>query len=87
MFSKINIFFHLVIFIFPLFTTTTQSQSFQITKYSTDTGLPDNRVNDITQDSLGRIWIAMASGVAMYDGYEWTKYGEKMEYPRLSIYR
>lgn len=83
MFSKINIFFHLVIFIFPLFTTTTQSQSFQITKYSTDTGLPDNRVNDITQDSLGRIWIAMASGVAMYDGYEWTKYGEKDGVPEV----
>lgn len=55
-----------------------QSQSFLITKYSTDNGLPDNRVNDIAQDSLGRIWVAMASGIAMYDGYEWIKIGKKM---------
>jgi len=65
-------------------------QSFLITKYSTDTGLPDNRVNDIVQDSLGRIWIATASGIAMYDGYEWTKFGKKdgvpeVEYIKIKI--
>ncbi len=61
----------------------TNSQSFLITKYSTDYGLPDNRVNDIAQDSLGRIWIAMASGIAMYDGYEWTKVGKKDGVPEI----
>lgn len=66
------------------------TQSFLITKYSTDNGLPDNRVNDIAQDSLGRIWIAMVSGIAMYDGYEWTKYGEKdgvpeIEYKKIKV--
>jgi len=60
-----------------------QSQSFLITKYSTDNGLPDNRVNDIAQDSLGRIWVAMASGIAMYDGYEWIKIGKKNGVPEI----
>ena len=60
-----------------------QSQSFLITKYSTDNGLPDNRVNDIAQDSLGRIWVAMASGIAVYDGYEWIKIGKKNGVPEI----
>jgi PAS domain S-box-containing protein len=82
-----------ILFILPfliLLNSQTKSQSFHITKYSTDNGLPDNRVNDIAQDSLGRIWIAMVSGIAMYDGYEWTKYGEKegvpeVEYARIKV--
>ena len=73
-----------------LLTINIHPQSFLITKYSTDNGLPDNRVNDIAQDSLGRMWVAMVSGIAMYDGYEWTKYGEKdgvpeIEYRRIKV--
>lgn len=70
-----------------LISTTAQPQSYLITKYSTDNGLPDNRVNDIAQDSLGRIWIAMASGIAMYDGFEWTKFGEKEGVPEVEYIR
>lgn len=79
-----------VLFFLLLFSFQINSQSYLITKYSTDNGLPDNRVNDIAQDSLGRIWIAMASGIAMYDGYEWTKFGEKdgvpeVEYTKIKV--
>ncbi|MBK7632147.1 MAG: PAS domain S-box protein [Ignavibacteriales bacterium] len=83
MFDKINIVFPLIITLLFLFTSISQPQSFLITKYSTDNGLPDNRVNDIAQDSIGRIWIAMASGIAMYDGLEWTKFGEKDGVPEV----
>lgn len=79
-----------VLFFLLLFSFQINPQSYLITKYSTDNGLPDNRVNDIAQDSLGRIWIAMASGIAMYDGYEWTKFGEKdgvpeVEYTKIKV--
>jgi len=79
----------LLIFIL-LLTINNYPQSFLITKYSTDNGLPDNRVNDIAQDSLGRMWVAMVSGIAMYDGYEWTKFGEndgvpEIEYKRIKV--
>ncbi|HEX9252679.1 MAG TPA: PAS domain S-box protein [Ignavibacteriaceae bacterium] len=70
-----------------LISTAAQPQSYLITKYSTDNGLPDNRVNDIAQDSLGRIWIAMTSGIAMYDGFEWTKFGEKEGVPEVEYIR
>jgi PAS domain S-box-containing protein len=83
MFNKINIVLPLIILLSLLFTDSSQCQSYLITKYSTDNGLPDNRVNDIAQDSLGRIWIAMTSGIAMYDGYEWTKFGEKEGVPEI----
>lgn len=59
------------------------SQNFLIQKYSVDNGLPDNRVNDIVQDSLGRIWIATLTGIAMYDGVEWTKFGKKDGVPEI----
>ena len=68
----------------------TQSQQFIIQKYSVENGLPDNRVNDIAQDSLGRIWIAMKTGIAMYDGVNWKKFGKKdgvpeIEYVKIKI--
>ena len=90
MVGKIIKFFYPVIIFLIIFSFPVNSQNYLITKYSTDNGLPDNRVNDLAQDSLGRIWIAMASGIAMYDGYEWTKFGEKdgvpeIEYVRIKI--
>jgi PAS domain S-box-containing protein len=88
--NRIKIIISLLILLILSTSLPLKPQSFLITKYSTDNGLPDNRVNDIAQDSLGRIWIAMASGIAMYDGYEWTKYGEKdgvpeVEYGKIKI--
>ncbi len=67
-----------------------QSFDFLIKRYSVDNGLPDNRVNDIKQDSLGNIWIAMINGIAVYDGVEWKKFIEKdgvpeIEYSKIKI--
>ncbi len=67
-----------------------QSPNFLIKRYSVDNGLPDNRVNDIAQDSTGRIWIAMKTGIAVYDGVEWKKFTEKdgvpeTEYAKIKI--
>jgi PAS domain S-box-containing protein len=63
------------------------AQDFLIKKYSVDNGLPDNRVNDIVQDSTGRIWIATKTGIASYDGVEWTKYDEKDGVPEIEHIR
>jgi ligand-binding sensor domain-containing protein len=48
-----------------------QSQEFLIQKYPVENRLPDYRANDIAQDSLGRIWVAMKTGIAVYDEVEW----------------
>jgi PAS domain S-box-containing protein len=83
MLKKKQTLLHLATILFVLLNFTINSQSFLITKYSTDTGLPDNCINDIAQDSLGRIWVAMASGIAMYDGVEWKQFDEKDGVPEI----
>lgn len=67
-----------------------QTQNFIIKRYTVDNGLPDNRVNDIVQDSTGKIWIAMRTGIAVYDGINWRKFTEKdgvpeAEYTKIKI--
>ncbi|PYK98992.1 MAG: hypothetical protein DME19_10355 [Verrucomicrobia bacterium] len=50
----------------------------QWTSYTTRNGLPDNRVDFITHDSLGNLWIATGDGVLLRfrDGV-FTRFGKK----------
>jgi len=66
-----------------LFTATaTLAQSFPVTVYTEDDGLPSSSVYDIAQDQAGRLWFATRSGVAVYDGFAWRRYttGEGLPY-------
>ncbi len=80
---------YLLIFFFIALTSVLlpQQQQFLIQKYSVDNGLPDNRINDIVQDSTGRIWVAMKTGIAAYGGVAWKKYGEKDGVPEIEYLR
>ncbi len=49
-------------------------QQFHARRYTVDDGLPSAHVSDLTQDSQGLIWFATRSGIATYDGLEWTTY-------------
>ena len=85
---KLNFKYLTFVFVLLLILTSfPQSQEFLIQKYSVDNGLPDNRVNDIVQDSLGRMWVAMNTGIAMYDGVEWKKFDEKDGVPEIEYIR
>ncbi len=42
--------------------------------FTVEDGLPANDITDISQDSLGYIWIAATGGIARYDGYEFEVY-------------
>jgi ligand-binding sensor domain-containing protein len=44
------------------------------TNYSTSNGLCGDRVNSITQDKSGKIWIATRSGISCYDGKYFTDF-------------
>ncbi|MBK6679591.1 MAG: hypothetical protein IPG53_05940 [Ignavibacteriales bacterium] len=46
-------------------------QNYSITNYNVGSGLESNRVNSVTQDSLGRIWLATGAGVSVYDAFSW----------------
>ena len=45
--------------------------------FDIESGLSNNYVNSIEQDSLGFIWIATADGLNRYDGLEFIKYSDK----------
>ncbi len=51
-----------------------RAQQYHVRQYTVEEGLPSAHVRDVTQDSQGRIWFATRSGVATYDGLEWTTY-------------
>lgn len=46
-----------------------QAQKVALENHTHKTGLPQNTVNDITQDHQGYIWFATQVGAARYDGY------------------
>ncbi len=50
------------------------AQNYLVRHYTVDDGLPSSQIQDITQDALGRMWLATRSGVAVYDGSRWFTY-------------
>lgn len=45
--------------------------------FTTDDGLPDNRIYDIRVDSGGVVWITSLSGLCSYDHGRWSIYDER----------
>ena len=52
------------------------AQSFLVRNYTEDDGLPSLFVYDVAQHSDGRIWLATRSGLAVYDGLEFTTFDD-----------
>ena len=48
-------------------------------------GLSNNIINDITQDSLGFIWIATYDGLNRYDGTQFLKFRKSLESDKNSV--
>ncbi len=81
--------------IFPLLLlmscfTPNWGQTYLIKNYNENDGLGSSIVNDIKQDSTGRMWFATRTGVSVYDGYEWKSYNQNdglqaMTYFRIKI--
>ena len=44
------------------------------TRFSSNDGLPDNRIRSIFQDKKGFMWIGTMNGISKYDGYTFKKY-------------
>lgn len=55
----------------------TLAQRYDLVVHATETGLAGNQVNDITQDSLGLIWIATDHGISRFDGVVFKNYTAK----------
>lgn len=48
--------------------------SYSISSWSVDRGLPSDKVRDITQTRDGYLWIATAHGIVRFDGYRFVSY-------------
>ncbi len=51
-----------------------QAQKVAFENHTLKTGLPQNYVNDVTQDHQGYIWFATQVGAARYDGYTYEHF-------------
>jgi len=58
------------------------SESFIFSSWNSSTGLPQNSVNKIDQDSKGFLWLATYGGLVRFDGVNFKLFSSK-EYPVL----
>lgn len=56
------------------FTQNAFSQTYNFSNYSLDDGLPHGRVDAITQDHDGYLWIAHQLGISKFDGLKFKNY-------------
>lgn len=57
---------------FSMYNTSAQISFFK--NYTVNDGLPSSVIYDITQDSLGYLWIATDYGISRYDGYTFKNF-------------
>ncbi len=75
----------LVTVVVLLSATVTQGQTYNFKVYTSSTGLPNNSIYSIFQDSSGYIWFGTDAGVCRYDGAHFITYGIRQGLPDASI--
>ena len=68
-FKKALIWLGILLCIYPIY-----GQTYQITRYADDSGLPSRIVRDVIQDKEGFIWVAGNNGLYRFDGEEFKPY-------------
>ena len=51
-----------------------KSQIYSFSEFNTRSGLPNLQINDITQDSVGYLWIATQGGISRFNGQKFINY-------------
>lgn len=54
-----------------------QEDGYSLELYDTESGLPQNSVKDIVQDSLGYYWLLSEAGIIRFDGHHFVVYGHE----------
>jgi len=63
------------------------AQSFLVRTYEENDGLLSTAVNDLAQDSSGRMWFSTRGGLNIYDGAFWNSYTTANGLTALSTYQ
>ncbi|NJM26466.1 MAG: hypothetical protein HC859_14285 [Bacteroidia bacterium] len=58
--------------------TSAFAQDYRIRQFTVEDGLPSDIIKDISEDSLGFIWIACDEGLVKFDGFNFTPYKEAL---------
>lgn len=53
-------------------------------RFTTESGLPSDRVIDVVETPNGTVWAVTQAGIAWYDGFRWTAIRDKHGIPALS---
>jgi len=61
----------------------TSSETYLLSSWNSNQGLPQNTINEIAQDKNGFIWLATFGGLVRFDGVNFKVFSSK-EYPILS---
>lgn len=65
--------FYILTFIFCFGWNTNAQFPFHL-HYNVNDGLPSSEIYDITQDSIGSIWLGTSYGVSRFDGYNFRNF-------------
>src|SRR5437867_2588605 len=52
------------------------AQKYNFNTYTVADGLPNNQINDISQDPNGKLWIGTMNGACTFDGKNFTKFSQ-----------
>lgn len=70
-------------------TVTFAQQNYYLKRFTTENGLPNNKIRSIAQDKTGFLWIGSWDGLSRFDGYEFKNYyhvpGDSNSLPYFSI--
>lgn len=68
------------------FISPAKGQQHYFKHFTSENGLPGNRVYRVFSDSKGYIWFATENGICRYDGFEFTYFKEKDGFPDYGAY-
>ncbi|MCS6885029.1 MAG: two-component regulator propeller domain-containing protein [Acidobacteriota bacterium] len=77
--------FTIVLIALTLLSAVAYGQIYNFKVYSANTGLPNNSIYIIFQDSKGYIWFGTDAGACRYDGKDFATYGTKQGLPDNSV--
>jgi ligand-binding sensor domain-containing protein len=74
MYGVVRLFITPALFFLFLLPANAQLPNLRIKYFSRNDGLTNSYINQVTQDSIGFIWVATRDGLFRYDGYSFTGY-------------
>lgn len=69
------------------FSTVSWGQTYLVKNYNENDGLGSSIVNDVKQDTTGRMWFATRTGISVYDGYEWKSFNQNDGLQSMTFFR